>query len=265
MASHPATTFAIHTIRTNPAKGYSLVWNDEFARPDASSPDPKKWNYSTGGSGWGNSELECYTDRNENSFVENGMLVIRAVQEEYMGCQYTSARVNTLSKGEWKYGRFEIRAKLPTAQGIWPAFWLLPSNITRYGDWPASGEIDMMELVGKEPGRVNGTLHFGKPHTTITNHFDLPVGTDFSDDFHLFALDWGPTEINWYVDGKLYLPADQWFTSVGNSPFPAPFDVEFYLIINVAVGGSWPGNPDATSTFPQSMYVDYVRVYQIIE
>ena len=265
MTSHPATTFAKNTIRTNPAKGYSLVWNDEFARPDASSPDPKKWNYSTGGSGWGNSELECYTDRNENSFVENGMLVIRAVQEEYMGCQYTSARLNTLSKGEWKYGRFEIRAKLPTAQGIWPAFWLLPSRITRYGNWPASGEIDLMELVGKEPGRVNGTLHFGNPHTTITNHFDLLVGADFSDDFHVFALDWEPTEIHWYVDGKLYLTADQWFTSVEDSPFPAPFDVEFYLIINVAVGGSWPGNPDATSTFPQSMYVDYVRVYKIME
>jgi beta-glucanase (GH16 family) len=265
LPSHQASSVTINTIKSNPTKGYSLVWDDEFNQPDGSSPDKNKWNYSTGGNGWGNSELECYTNRTNNSFINKGMLVIQAEQEEYMGCKYTSARLNTLTKGNWKYARFEIRAKLPTTEGIWPALWLLPSNITRYGSWPASGEIDIMELIGKEPGRVTGTLHFGNPHTSITNNFDLPVGVKFSDDFHIFTLDWEPTKINWYVDGKLYQTANQWFTSVENSPFPAPFDVEFYLIMNVAVGGNWPGNPDATSTFPQSMDVDYVRVYQIIE
>lgn len=264
LPSHQATSGNMSTRNTTLTNGYSLVWDDEFNQPDGSSPDTKKWNYSTGGNGWGNSELECYTDRNNNSFINKGMLVITAIQEEYMGCKYTSARLNTLVKGYWKYGRFEIRAKLPATQGIWPAFWLLPADITRYGSWPASGEIDIMELVGKEPGRVTGTLHFGNPHNSITNHFDLPVGTDYSDDFHVFSLDWEPAEIHWYVDGKLFQTANQWFTSVENSPFPAPFNVEFYVIINVAIGGNWPGNPDATSTFPQSMYVDYVRVYLAI-
>jgi beta-glucanase (GH16 family) len=265
LSSPRASGSSMNPINSTPTKGYSLVWYDEFNQPDGESPDPKKWNYSTGGNGWGNGELECYTDRTNNSFIDRGMLVITAVQEDYMGCKYTSARLNTLVKGSWKYSRFEIRAKLPTTQGIWPAFWLLPSDITRYGGWPASGEIDIMELVGKEPGRVTGTLHFGNPHTMITNHLDLPVGAKYSDEFHVFSLDWEPTEIHWYVDGKLFQTANQWFTSVENSTFPAPFDVMFYLIINVAVGGNWPGNPDATSTFPQSMYVDYVRVYKILD
>jgi beta-glucanase (GH16 family) len=242
---------------------YSLVWQDEFSQPDGSAPDPEKWNYSTGGGGWGNGELENYTDRRGNSYIQDGMLVIQAEQEEYMGRKYTSARLNTMLKGDWKYGLFEIRAKLPTTQGIWPAFWLLPSDITRYGSWPASGEIDIMELVGKTPGRVSGTLHFGNPHRWITGQYDLPDGADFSEDFHVFALEWTPAGISWYVDEKPYQTVDQWFTSVENSPFPAPFDVPFYLIMNVAVGGSFPGAPDSTSVFPQKMYVDYVRVFQM--
>jgi beta-glucanase (GH16 family) len=250
------------TLSPTPTAGYALVWSDEFNQPDGSAPDPANWNYSKGGSGWGNGELQFYTDSRNNSYIENGMLVIRAEKERYMGCDYTSARLNTMAKGEWRFGRIEIRAKLPETQGIWPAFWLLPSNITRYGGWPASGEIDIMELIGKEPGRAYGTLHFGMPKTSVGGQYDLPPGNKFADGFHSFVLDWRPDSIRWYVDGNLFLTADEWFTSMENSPFPAPFDVGFYLILNVAVGGGWPGYPDAGSVFPQSMYVDYVRVYQ---
>ena len=261
-APHPSPNSPAVTPEVSPGKVFSLVWQDEFDGPDGSSPDPGKWNYSTGGNGWGNGELQCYTDRIENSYIAEGMLVINAEKEEYMGCRYTSARINTLVKGEWKFGRFEIRAKLPTTQGVWPAFWLLPADITRYGGWPSSGEIDIMELIGKEPGRVNGTLHFGNPHQWITGHYDLPAGAVFSEDFHVFSLEWTPEEIVWFVDGEPFQTADQWSTSVEDNPFPAPFDVDFYLIVNVAVGGNFPGNPDATSIFPQRMLVDYVRVYQ---
>jgi beta-glucanase (GH16 family) len=186
--------------------------------------------------------------------------VIEARQERVMGSNYTSARLNTIVWGQWKYGRFEIRARLPNTQGIWPAFWLLPANL-HYGHWPAGGEIDIMEMIGSEPGRVYGTLHFGNPHEMNSGTYDLPIGQDFSDDFHVFALAWEPGLVRWYVDDVLYHTADEWFTS-GDGEFPAPFDQEFYLIINVAVGGYWPGSPDSTSVFPQYLYVDYVRVYQ---
>jgi beta-glucanase (GH16 family) len=249
------------TPSASPATGYQLVWSDEFDVPDGSAPDPGKWNHSTGGSGWGNGELEYYTDSVNNAYVSAGMLVIQTRQESMMGRDYTSARLNTMVYGQWTYGRFEIRARLPDTQGIWPAFWLLPA-LARYGSWPAGGEIDIMELIGSEPGRVYGTLHYGNPHQSIGGHYDLSAGQVFADDFHVFALEWEPSQIRWYVDGALYQTADEWFTSKPNAPFPAPFDQPFYLILNVAVGGNWPGSPDSTSVFPQSMHVDYVRVYQ---
>jgi len=243
-----------------PPPGYHLVWSDEFDGPDGSAPDPAKWNHSVGGNGWGNGELEYYSDSTQNAFLSNGMLVIQARHETVMGRDYTSARLNTIVHGQWKYGRFEIRAKLPNTQGIWPAFWLLPAE-AHYGNWPASGEVDIMELIGSQPGRVYGTAHYGNPHQSTGTYYDLPTGQVFSDDFHIFSLEWKPGEIRWYVDGSLYQTVNSWFTS-GGGPFPAPFDQEFYLILNVAVGGNWPGSPDSTSIFPQSLYVDYVRVYQ---
>jgi beta-glucanase (GH16 family) len=262
MKSSQSSSIQYTNIDQTPSNIYTLVWADEFDQPDGSPPDPTKWNYSTGGGGWGNSELEYYTDSIENSYIKNEMLVIEAQKDRYMGCDYTSARLNSLVKGSWKYGRIEIRAKLPNTQGIWPAIWMLPTNITHYGSWPVSGEIDIMELVGKEPGSVYGTLHFGNPHTQISTHYDLPTDYTFADGFHIFILDWQPTQISWYVDGNLYQTANQWFTSMEDSPFPAPFDVEFYLIMNVAVGGNWPGRPNSTSVFPQRMYIDYIRIYQ---
>jgi beta-glucanase (GH16 family) len=244
----------------DPSQEWTLVWADEFDQPDGSAPDPARWNHATGGSGWGNGELEYYTDKIDNAYIENGMLVIKAIEERSMGRDYTSARLNTMVKAAWTYGRFELRARLPDTQGIWPAFWMLPANLAPYGAWPASGEIDIMEMVGSEPGRVYGTIHYNSPHLQAGGFYDLADGGVFADDFHIFSLEWEPEAIRWFVDGRLYHSESYWYTR--NAPFPAPFDQDFYLLINLAVGGNWPGRPDETSVFPQSLYVDYVRVYQ---
>lgn len=255
-----ATQTAEPTPTSDPAS-WELVWADEFDLPDGSAPDPAKWHHQQGGAGWGNGELQHYTDSTNNAYIENGMLVIKAIEESMLGRDYTSARLNTQFKGDWTYGRFEIRAKLPNTQGIWPAFWLLPSR-GRYGSGPAGGEIDIMELIGSEPYRSYGTLHYGLPAEHTSGYYDLPDGKTYADDFHIFALEWEPTEIRWYLDDELFHTATEWFTSAKTGQFPAPYDQDFHLIVNVAVGGHWPGSPDETSTFPQMMYVDYVRVYQ---
>ena len=256
----PSTPTPTLTATADP-NAWDLVWADEFDQPNGSPPDSTKWNHQQGGSGWGNGELQHYTDTTENSFIQDGMLVIKANKEYMLGRDYTSARLTTQFKGDWTYGRFEIRARLPNTQGIWPAFWLLPSRGV-YGSGTAGGEIDIMEMIGSEPGRSYATLHFGNPPEHSSDSYDLSAGTSFSDDFHVFALEWEPDEIRWYVDDHLFHSATDWFTSAKKAAFPAPFDQNFYLIINVAVGGTWPGKPDETSVFPQMMYVDYVRVYQ---
>jgi beta-glucanase (GH16 family) len=238
--------------------GWQLVWADEFEQPDGSAPDPKTWTHTTGGDGFGNAELQYYSDDIKNAYIENNMLVIKAIQEKYMGRNYTSARLNTLTKAEFIYGRMEVRAKLPNTQGIWPAIWMLPVH----GGGPTSGEIDIMELIGSEPGRSYATLHYGNPPTSQGGWYDLPGGATFDQDFHVFSVERDPASIRWYVDGQLFYTATEWFTTEKNSPFPAPFDRPFYFILNVAVGGHWPGSPDETSVFPQVMLVDYVRVYE---
>jgi beta-glucanase (GH16 family) len=255
----PTPTPALPTA--TPTGNWKLVWSDEFDLPDGSAVDPARWSFNTGGGGWGNGELQHYTDRTDNAYVEDGALVIKAQQEEYVKSAYTSARLVTRDKGDWLYGRFEIRAQLPSGQGIWPALWMLPTD-WEYGSWPASGEIDIVELVGHEPARVHGTLHYGSPHASQGARYDLPEGKTFAGDYHVFALEWEPGEIRWYVDGYHYQTQRDWFTSSTKGAYPAPFDKRFYLILNVAVGGAWPGYPDETTTFPQYMLVDYVRVYQ---
>lgn len=256
----PATPTPTLTPTPDPAS-WNLVWSDEFDQPNGTVPDPARWNQQEGGAGWGNGELQYYTKGTENSFIQDGMLVIQAKEEYMLGRDYTSARLTTQFKGDWTFGRFEIRAKLPNTQGIWPAFWLLPSR-GYYGSGPAGGEIDIMEMIGSEPHRSYATLHYGNPPERSSNFYDLPDGATYADDFHLFALEWEPDEIRWYVDDVLFHSETEWFTSSRNAPHPAPFDRDFYLIVNVAVGGTWPGSPDETSVFPQTLYVDYVRVYQ---
>lgn len=249
------------TVTPDP-NSWELVWADEFDQPDDSVPDPQKWNYQQGGAGWGNGELQHYTNAKENAFIKDGLLLIQANKEYMMGRDYTSARLTTQFKGDWTFGRVEIRAKLPNTQGIWPALWMLPTR-ARYGGGAVGGEIDIMEMVGSEPGRIYGTLHFGNPAEHSSGSYDLPNGETFSDDFHIFAVEWEPTEIRWYIDNILFHSETEWFTTGRkDAQYPAPFDQEFYLLLNVAVGGYWPGSPDETSVFPQTMYVDYVRVYQ---
>ena len=243
----------------------TLVWSDEFDGPGKSLPDDTKWSFVTGGGGWGNNEIEYYTSRLQNAFLDGaGRLVIKALRENYTGPDhatrnYTSARLITKGKFSQKFGRVEARIKLPFGQGIWPAFWMLGDNIDTVG-WPNCGEIDIMENIGREPSANHGSLHGpgysgGSP---LSGVYTLPRGQRFSDAFHVFTIDWEPTVIRFYVDGNLYetrTPAD---LSAGKSWV---FDHPFFILLNVAVGGNWPGSPDSTTVWPQTMLVDYVRVY----
>ena len=240
----------------NPA--WTLVWADEFTQADGSLPDPSKWGYDTGGGGWGNSELEYYTSRTNNVRIENGQLVIEARQESYLGSSYTSARLKSQGKVSWAYGRIEARIKIPRGQGLWPAFWTLGTNITSV-NWPACGEIDIMENIGREPSLVHGTAH-GPGYSGsggIGGPCPLPAGA-YADDFHVYAVEWTTNQIKWFVDGQQYF-------SVNPASLPNATNWVFtrpqFVLLNVAVGGAWPGNPDGTATFPQRMTVDYVRVY----
>jgi beta-glucanase (GH16 family) len=241
---------------------WKLVWSDEFNGPNGSAVDATQWVTETGG-GWGNNELQYYTGRIENASQQNGNLVIHVLQEKYTGGDgvsrnYTSARLKTQGKFSQAYGRFEARIKIPRGQGIWPAFWMLGNDIGK-PSWPDCGEIDIMENIGKEPSTVHGTIHgpgysgangIGAPYT-------LPGDQRFADDFHIFAVEWEPSAIRFYVDDHLYS------TRTPDLPRGTKwvYDHPFFLLLNVAVGGRWPGNPDATTIFPQAMLVDYVRVY----
>ena len=246
------------------AAAWHLVWSDEFNGTNGSAPDPRKWVYDLGGSGWGNNELQTYTSRRENVRVENGKLVIEARRENFTGADrrargYTSARLKTKGKASWVYGRIEARIQLPSGPGIWPALWMMGDDVDQAG-WPNCGEIDIMENIGREPATVHGTVH-GPGYSGaggIGKAFDLPVGERFSAGFHDFALEWEPSRLRWFVDGREYFSL-----TPKNLPARAKwvFDKREFLLLNVAVGGSWPGHPSSTNLFPQKMLVDFVRVY----
>jgi len=236
-------------------QGLNLVWSDEFS---GKTINPLVWNYDIGGSGWGNNELEYYTNSSKNVFVTNGYLVIEARKETYKTNNYTSARLLSKDKKSFTYGRIDFRAKLPKGQGIWPALWMLGSNISTKS-WPACGEIDIMELLGHEPQKTYGTIHWGAaggPSTHIGGNYLLNSQT-FSDSFHVFSLLWETNKLSFLIDNIPFFSADK---SQVNGDYP--FDKPFFFIMNVAVGGNWPGNPDTTTIFPQRMIVDYVRVFQ---
>jgi beta-glucanase (GH16 family) len=244
--------------------GWKLVWSDEFNGPNGSAIDPSKWVFDIGGDKWGNEELEYYTNRPKNVFIENGDLVIQAQQENYTGSdgvskKYTSGRLKTIGKFSQTYGRFEARIKIPSGEGMWPAFWMLGDDIDKVG-WPACGEIDIMENIGKEPSTIHGSIH-GPGYVGgvgIEAPYSLPGKQRFADDFHLFALEWEPHAVRFYVDDTLYVTRTRADLRPG---WKWVFDHPFFLLLNLAVGGDWPGNPDATTVFPQAMRVDYVRVY----
>ena len=300
-STKPAPT-ATNSTEPSPVRaGWQLVWQDEF---NGSSIDQSKWSLEQNCWGGGNDELQCYTNQPANAFVTNGVLHIVARKEQFSGpaihedsadyltlpaktLPYTSARLRSKNKGDWRYGRFEIRAKLPKGQGTWPAIWMLPTD-QFYGAWPLSGEIDIMEAVNlgtisDEPSaladeverRVHGTLHYGKrpPHNVYTGKsYKLPDGKSPADDFHTYAIEWQEGEISWFVDGVRYATqrSNEWFTDakqiMPDITASAPFDQRFHLLLNLAVGGNWAGNVNDKgvdqSVFPQSMLVDFVRVYQ---
>lgn len=237
---------------------YTLVWSDEFS---ANTLDPSIWNFETGNGngGWGNNELEYYTGNLKNIFLSNGNLIIEARKESIGGLGYSSARITTQNKKHFKFGRIDIRAKLPVGKGIWPALWMLGANISTVG-WPACGEIDIMELIGTYPARITGTMHW-KPvsgtNTSKGSNYYLSAG-DFSQQFHVFSLVWTKDTMSWYVDDQHYLTTT--LSDVGAANYP--FNAEQFFIFNVAVGGNWPGSPDETTSFPQRMFVDYIRVFQ---
>jgi beta-glucanase (GH16 family) len=269
--------------------GWKLVWNDEF---EGSQVDRTKWDFDIGNgffdysshrwiAGWGNEELQYYTDSTTNVTVKDSLLTIRAVKESLHGCGYTSARLKTRRRDgaalfSKTYGRFEVRARVPWGKGLWPALWMLPQD-DAYGGWAASGEIDMMEIVGDRPHEVLNSIHFGSVYperSLITHVHPLPGGSTVAD-WHVYAVEWEPGEIRFYVDGVHTSTRDHWWScsrtvdgagvlpkrAADIHPWPAPFDQPFYLLMNVAVGGNFPGVPNAATQFPAEMVVDYVRVY----
>lgn len=240
-----------------------LVWADEFEK--AGAPDNSRWDYDLGDGcpdvcGWGNNELEYYTNDPKNVRVENGMLVIQAIKEEKGGKHYTSTRIVSKTKGDWLYGRIEVKAKLPRGKGTWPAIWMLSTDWI-YGGWPESGEIDIMEHVGFDPGIIHGTIHTeAYNHVKGTQKEGKITVADAQDAFHVYAIEWTASKIDFYVDDKKYHSV----TKVASDDYKGwPFDQRFHIIMNIAVGGNWGGMQGVDeSIWPQKMEVDYVRVYQ---
>jgi beta-glucanase (GH16 family) len=239
------------------AKKWRIVWQDEFDGPEGQLPDSAKWHFDIG-TGWGNRQLEYDTNRPENAALDGqGHLAIVARKESYEGQNYTSARINTKNRLETTYGRFEARMQLPWGRGIWPAFWLLGANEDEVG-WPACGEIDIMEYRGQEPFRIYGSLH-GPGYSgsnPVTKKFDL-YNDRFDSGFHTFAVEWQAGKITFYVDGTLYQTVNEM-----DVPGQWVFDHPFYILLNLAVGGDYVGPPDDNTSFPQTLLIDYVRVYE---
>ncbi|MFU8826841.1 MAG: family 16 glycosylhydrolase [Brevefilum sp.] len=234
--------------------GWTLIWADEF---DGEVLDPSKWVMEIGGHGWGNNEKQFYTDLPENVRLEDGQLVIEARDEFFVRRHYTSGRIKTQGLFSFTYGRVEARMKLPYGNGIWPAFWMLGEDIDLIS-WPSSGEIDIMEHIGREPTRIYGTVHGpGYSGSGGVGHFTTFPAGSLSEEFHTYAIEWEPNEIRWYVDDKHF------FTLTPEQvPGEWVFDKAYFMLVNLAVGGYWPGDPDETTVFPQFLLVDYVRVYQ---
>ena len=246
-------------------EGWALVWNDEFDGPVLNL---EKWSFEIGGHGWGNNELQYYSDDDSTAFIQDGKLVIRAdLVPQGTGSSdnlryFSSARLRTSGKGDWRYGRIEVKAKLALGQGIWPAIWMLPTD-WMYGGWPESGEIDIMEHVGYDPGRVHGSIHTGSyNHKINTQRGGSKLLDKISSKFYVYAIEWYEDRIDFLIDDAKYFS----FQNDGKNDFNTwPFNQRFHLLINIAVGGDWPGSPDETTQFPTEMEVEYVRVYEKIQ
>ncbi len=245
-------------------EGYTLKWEDNF---DGEELNRNDWNVELHEPGWVNEEWQSYVDSEENIYLEDGKLVLKPVKTvtENGTAVYTSGRVNTQKKHDFKYGLFEARVKVPTGKGYLPAFWLMATDENLYGQWPRCGEIDIMEVMGSDTATAHGTVHYGNPHAQSQGTYKLEEGT-FADEYHNFAVEWEPGRIRWYIDGILYHEEQSWHSTTegqGTITYPAPFDQPFYIILNLAIGGSWVGYPDETTTFEDQSYsIDYVKVYQ---
>ena len=246
---------------------YHLVWEDNFDYEGPKLPE-EDWFYEVHKAGWVNHELQAYVDSEEYAYVKNGELVIRPAKEvdEKGNITYYSGRVNTYNRHDFTYGRMEAKIKVPSGKGFLPAFWMMPTKTGIYGSWPRCGEIDIMEVVSNDPTRDYGSIHYGIPHGQKQG--SVSNGSDYSKEYHVFAVEWEPGLIRWYVDGEPFYETSDWFSASieggKEADYPAPFDQQFHIILNVAVGGDWPGDPDPDMEFDDStcMYVDYVRVYQ---
>ena len=246
-------------------EGYNLLWSDEF--DGSGEMDLTKWNYEPHEPGWTNNELQEYTTSTDNVFLRDGNLVLKALKTEKDGVtHYTSGKVTGQNKTDFQYGKVVVSAKVPEGQGLWPAIWMMPKDESYYGQWPKCGEIDIMESLGHDTTISYSTIHYGEPHGeqqgTITKEGD----ESFSAKFHEYSVEWEPGEMRFYTDGELVLTCNDWFTAVegeDDKPYPAPFDQPFFVQMNLAVGGNWPGNPDETTNFDNAEFlIDYVRVYQ---
>lgn len=243
---------------------YKLVWEDNFDGTELNRDD---WNVELHAPGWVNAEWQEYVDCEENIYLKDGNLVIQPIKMKKDGKDYyTSGRINTQNKHDFLYGRFEARCKVPSGKGFLPAFWMMPTDESFYGQWPKCGEIDIMEVLGDDTTTAHGTLHFGEPHTQKQGTYQLESG-NFSDEYHVFACEWEPGEMRFYIDGELYFTENDWFTKrdgFDEITYPAPYDQPFYIILNVAVGGTWVGYPDTSTKYEDNaqLVVDYVRVYQ---
>ncbi|MFL0166715.1 carbohydrate-binding protein [Candidatus Clostridium helianthi] len=240
----------IPTVTAKADTGWNLAWSDEF---NGTSINTSNWKYETGGDGWGNNELEYYTNRSENARIENGNLVIEARKENYNGMNYTSARLKSQGLKNWTYGKVEARMKLPAGQGVWPAFWMLGENISQVS-WPKCGEIDIMEHINNE----SAIIHWDSTDNNTHAQYGAASPNIDVTQYHVYSIEWDASSIKWFVDGTQYLEANIANNINGTEAFHKPF----FILFNLAIGGNWPGNPDGSTPFPAKMYVDYVRVYQ---
>lgn len=245
-------------------EGYELLWNDEF---NGTKIDDSIWSYDPHEPGWTNEELQEYTESTDNVFVRDGKMVLKAIktQNENGKDYYTSGKIKSQNKKDFMYGKVVARAKVPAGQGLWPAIWMMPTDESFYGQWPKCGEIDIMEILGSQPDLTYATIHYGSPHAEQQDTYQLS-GETFADDFHDYSVEWEPGEMRFYVDDNLIHTVNDWFTAEegqDDKPYPAPFNQNFFVQMNLAVGGTWPGNPDDTTDFDKAEFeIDYVRVYQ---
>lgn len=251
-------------VETPELEGYNLIWSDEF---NGTELDMNLWNMEPREPGWTNEELQEYTTSTDNVYLEDGKLVLKAIKttDENGNDYYTSGKVTGQNKQDFMYGKVTVSAKVPEGQGLWPAIWMMPTDESYYGQWPKCGEIDIMEVLGNQTHIAYGTVHYGEPHSEQQSIYTLDNGS-FSDDFHEFSVEWEPGEMRFYIDGNHYHTVNDWFTAVNGEdekPYPAPFDQTFFVQLNLAVGGTWPGNPDETTDFDNAkLLIDYVRIYQ---